>query len=89
MTTNRRPYEQERTERPGTGDECASKHEIRELSETCQVESEGAAGKFGDLPREASPEAGVLGEESAEVVVGGWRMRRAELAAEGPKGSEG
>jgi len=70
------------------GDECASRHEIQKLPQTCQVESEGAAGKFGVLPREASSEAKVWEEESAEVVVGGWRWKRADLdrfRAEGPK----
>src|SRR5579883_3302181 len=88
-SANRRPYEQKRTERPGMGDECASKHEIQRPIQTCQVESEGATGKFGVLPREASPEAEVSGEESAEVVVGGWVFLRKDLerleAAEGPK----
>jgi len=73
-------------------DECARKHEIQKLCEACQVESEGAAGKFGVLPRETSPEAAALGEESAEVVVGGWTFLASELqemerirTAEGPK----
>lgn len=74
-------------------DECASKHEIQKLSKACQVESEGTAGKFGALPRETSSEASALGEESAEVVVGGqWSFKRKDLkksarlrAAEGPK----
>ncbi len=56
------------------GDECAIKHEIQTLCKPCQVESEGAAGKLGVLPRETSLEAGALGEESAEVVVGGWKF---------------
>lgn len=74
------------------GDECASKHEIQKPTKTCQVESEGAAGKFGVLPRETSPEAWASGEESAEVVVGGWTFLASELQemerirnAEGPK----
>jgi hypothetical protein len=90
--TNRRPYEQERTVRPGMGDECASKHEIQKPIKTCKVKSEGAAGKFGVLPRETSPEAWASGEESAEVVVGGWTFLARELQemerirnAEGPK----
>lgn len=73
-------------------DECARKHEIQKLCEACQVESEGAAGKFGVLPRETSPEAAALGEESAEVVVGGWTFLASELqemerirTAQGPK----
>lgn len=73
-------------------DQCASKHEIQKLNKACQVESEGAAGKFGVLPRETSPEASASGEESAEVVVGGWRFLASELqemerirAAQGPK----
>ncbi len=70
MTANRRPYEQKRTMRQGTGDECASDHEIQELSKTCQVESEGTAGKCDVLPREASLDATASGEESAEVIVG-------------------
>jgi hypothetical protein len=85
---NRRPYEQERTERQGMGDKCASKHEIQQLSKTCSVESDGAAGKFRVLPREASSEAQVLEEESAEVVVGSGNEREAiprTQLAEGPK----
>jgi hypothetical protein len=35
-------------------DECARKHESQKRSKACQVESEGAAGKFGVLPRETS-----------------------------------
>ena len=73
-------------------DECASKHEIPKLIKARQVESEGAAGKFGVLPRETSPEAGALGEESAEVVVGGWTFQGKDLqemerirTPEGPK----
>jgi group II intron reverse transcriptase/maturase len=73
-------------------DECASKHEIQKLIKACQVESEGAAGKLGVLPRETSSEATVLGEESAEVVVGGWTFLGQDLQemerirkAEGPK----
>ena len=73
-------------------DQCASKHEIPKLPESCQVESEGAAGKFGVLPRETSPEAGASREESAEVVVGGWTFLGKDLQemeripkAEGPK----
>lgn len=78
-------------------DECASKHEIQKLSKAWQVESKGAAGKFGVLPRETSAEATALEEESAEVVVGGWRFKVKDLedveriraermrAAEGPK----
>jgi hypothetical protein len=57
--------------RPGVSDECAGKHEIQELCEARQVESKGAAGKGGVLPRETSPEAAAFGEESAQVVVGG------------------
>lgn len=90
--TNRRPYEQERTARPDRGDERASDSEIQQLCKPCQVESEGAAGKLGVLPREASPEAGALGEESAEVVVGGWTFLGKDLqqmerirTTEGPK----
>ena len=88
VSANRRPYEQERTERQGMGDKCARKHEIQELSETCHVESGGAAGKFSVLPREVSPEAEALGEESAEVIVGGWVWKKKdleELTAQGPK----
>jgi hypothetical protein len=48
-------------------DECASKHEIQELCEARQVESEGAAGKCGVLPREASPEAVVAEKLKLEV----------------------
>ena len=70
------------------GDECASKHEIQPRSETRQVESEGTAGKLRALPPEASERAPVRAEESAEVVVGGWAFRAADLAAEGPKESE-
>ncbi len=73
-------------------DEQASISEIQKLNEACQVESEGAAGKLGVLPREASSEAGALGEESAEVVVGGWTFLVEDLqkrepirTAEGPK----
>lgn len=73
-------------------EECASKHEIPKLYEACQVESEGTAGQFGVLPREASSEAQVLEEESAEVVVGGWTFLGKDLqemersrTAEGPK----
>ena len=74
------------------GDERASKREIQKLCKPCQVESEGAAGKLGVLPRETSSEAGALEEESAEVVVGGWKFLGEHLqemepirAAEGPK----
>ena len=73
-------------------DECASKHEIQKLNEACQVESEGAAGKFGVLPRETSSEASALEEESAAVVVGGWTFLGKDLqemerirTAQGPK----
>jgi RNA-directed DNA polymerase len=70
-------------------DKIASKREIRKLNKACQVESEGTAGKYGVLPREASPEASAMGEESAEVVVGGWVWKRKDLeqmeAAKGPK----
>lgn len=73
-------------------DERASKREIQKLTEACQVESEGTAGKFGVLPRETSSEASALGEESAEVVVGGWTFLVRDLqemerirTAEGPK----
>jgi RNA-directed DNA polymerase len=73
-------------------DERARKREIQKLSEACQVESEGTAGKSGVLPREASPEAGVLGEESAEVVVGEGKFLGIDLQklerirfGEGPK----
>lgn len=73
-------------------DECARKHEIQKLPKACQVESEGAAGKFGVLPRETSFEASALGEESAEVVVGGWTFLVRDLqemerirTVEGPK----
>src|ERR1043165_396327 len=90
--TNRRPYEQKRTVRPDMGDKQASISEIQKLYETCEVESEGAAGKLGVLPREASSEARVLEEESAEVVVGGWTFLVKDLQemeripkAEGPK----
>ncbi len=70
------------------GDERAREREIQQLPETCQVESEGASGKSGVLPREASSEAEVLEEESAEVVVGGWVWNRRvlrQIQAEGPK----
>jgi RNA-directed DNA polymerase len=77
-------------------DECASKHEIQKPIKTCQVESEGTAGKFGVLPREPSSEAWASGEESAEVVVGGWTFLVNDLqemerirAAEGPKSQGG
>jgi hypothetical protein len=73
------------------GDKCASKHEIQQLSKTCSVESDGAAGKFSVLPREASSEAQVLEEESAEVVVGSGNEREAiprTQLAEGPKERE-
>jgi len=90
--TNRRPYEQERTERPGVSDQCASKHEIPKLDKARQVESEGTAGQCGVLPRETSLEARALGEESAEVVVGGWTFLGKDLqemerirTPEGPK----
>src|SRR5262245_61364822 len=90
--TNRRPYEQKRTARPGMSDECASKHEIQKLNKACQVKSEGASGKCGVLPRETSSEASVLEEESAEVVVGGWTFLVKDLqemerirTTEGPK----
>jgi RNA-directed DNA polymerase len=90
--TNRRPYEQERTVRQGLSDECASKHEIPKLIKAGTVKSEGAAGKFGVLPRETSVEAGVSAEESAEVVIGGWTFLVRDLQemervrpAEGPK----
>ena len=90
--TNRRPYEQKRTARPDMSDEQASISEIQKLNKACQVESEGTAGKSGVLPREASSEARVLEEESAEVVVGGWTFLVKDLqemerirAAEGPK----
>ena len=73
-------------------DEQASISKIQKLNKACQVESEGAAGKLGVLPREASSEAGALGEESAEVVVGGWTFLGKDLqemeriwTAEGPK----
>lgn len=73
-------------------DEPASIGEIQKLTEACQVKSEGAAGKLGVLPRETSPEATATGEESAEVVVGGWRFKVKDLqemerirTAEGPK----
>jgi RNA-directed DNA polymerase len=90
--TNRRPYEQKQTERPRLSDECASKHEIQKLNKAAEVESEGAAGKLGALPRETSTEATASGEESAEVVVGGWTFLGKDLQemerirnAEGPK----
>ena len=67
------------------GDECASKHEIPKRSETRQVESEGTAGKRHSLPPETSERATARAEESAEVIVGGWAFRAADLAAEGPK----
>ena len=73
--TNRRPYEQKRTERPGLSDGFASKHEILKLLEAGQVESEGATGKFGVLLRETSSEAAALEEESAAVVVEGWTWK--------------
>jgi RNA-directed DNA polymerase len=73
-------------------DEQASISKIQKLNKACQVESEGAAGKLGVLPRETSSEAGALGEESAEVVVGGWTFLGKDLqemerirTAEGPK----
>jgi RNA-directed DNA polymerase len=73
-------------------DEQASIGEIQKLDEACQVEPEGAAGKFGVLPRETSPEASASGEESAEVVVGGWTFLVKDLqemerirTTEGPK----
>ena len=71
VAANRRPYEQERTMRQDTGDECASDHEIQQLSKTCQVKSGGTAGKCDVLPRETSLDATVSGEESAEVIVVG------------------
>src|SRR5262249_14901756 len=73
--TNRRPYEQKRAARPDMSDEPARKGEIQTLDEACQVEPEGAAGKLGVLPQETSPEATAMGEESAEVVVGGWTFK--------------
>ena len=85
VQTNRRPYEQERTERPGAGDECASKHEIQQLSETRQVESDGTAGKFSVLPREASERTKeTRSEESAEAIVGGGEKSK-EPSAQGLK----
>ena len=90
--TNRRPYEQKRTVRPDMGDKRARSVEIQQLCKPCQVESEGTAGKFGVLPRETSSEASASGEESAEVVVGGWKFLGKDLqemeqirAAEGLK----
>lgn len=73
-------------------DKQASIGEIQKLCEACQVESEGAAGQFGVLPRETSSEANALEEESAEVVVGGGTFLVKDLqemernrTAEGPK----
>ena len=73
-------------------DKQASISEIQKLSETCQVESEGTAGKLGVLPQETSREASALGEESAEVIVGGWTFLVKDLqemerirSTEGPK----
>ena len=73
-------------------DEQASTSKIQKLNKACQVEPEGAAGKHGVLPREASSEASALGEESAEVVVGGWTFLVKDLqemerlrTAQGPK----
>jgi RNA-directed DNA polymerase len=73
-------------------DEQASTSKIQKLNKACQVEPEGAAGKHGVLPRETSSEASALGEESAEVVVGGWTFLVKDLqemerirTAEGPK----
>jgi hypothetical protein len=77
VQANRRPYEQERAERQGAGDERASKREIQQLSKARHVESGGTAGKFSVLPREASSEAEVLEEESAEVIVGRGNEREA------------
>ena len=74
--------------RPGMGGECAREHETQKLSETCQVESDGALGEFNVLPREISEPAGAGSEKSAEVVVGkdnepvtDWRTHKAK----GPK----
>ena len=73
-------------------DKQASIGEIQKLNEACQVEPEGTAGKFGVLPRETSTEASASGEESAEVVVGGWTFLVKDLqemerirTTEGPK----
>jgi len=70
------------------GGECASEHETQKLSETCQVETDGALGEFNVLPREISEPAGAGSEKSAEVVVGkgnepvtDWRTHKAK----GPK----
>ena len=41
--------------RQGAGDECASKHEIQQLSETYQVESDGAAGKSEERAEVGQP----------------------------------
>jgi hypothetical protein len=68
--SNPRPYEQERAMRQGAGDECASDHEIRLLSETRPVERDGTGGKFSALPRETSEGATAATEESAEAEVG-------------------
>lgn len=73
-------------------DEQASTSEIQKLNKACQVKPEGTAGKLGVLPRETSPEASAAGEESAEVVVGGWTFLVKDLqemeripTTEGPK----
>lgn len=73
-------------------DKQASTSEIQKLNKACQVEPEGTAGKLGALPRETSTEASVSGEESAEVVVGGWTFLVKDLqemerirTPEGPK----
>ena len=88
--THRRPHKQKRTVRPGLSDECASKHEIPKLGEAGQVESKGAAGQCGVLPRETSSAAWAAEEESAGIVVGGqWRFAKKYLeelhAAQGSK----
>jgi len=74
--------------RPGMGGECAREHETQKLSEACQVESDGTAGKFNVLPREISASAEAGAEKSAEVVVGGQTSRTQSGGthdAEGPK----
>lgn len=88
MSANRRPYEQERTMRPGMGGKCPSEHETQEPSKTCQVESGGTAGKFNVLPREVSEPARAGAEKSAEAIVGRETSRAQSGGShrtEGPK----